>query len=176
MIHQLSGSVLVLVDLQERLMPMIDQREAVVDNAGKLARIAQILEIPVIGTEQNPTGLGNNVAEIRSLCSNTLSKQHFDACADGLIDALPVDRKRVIVAGCEAHVCVLQTVCGLLERGLDVTVVRDAVGSRTAANRDAAIDRMIRSGAESASVEMLAFEWLRSSDHPKFRSVLKLVK
>jgi nicotinamidase-related amidase len=176
MLHTISESVVVLVDFQPRLMPAIHEGASVVAQAVRLARIAQGLDVPVIGTEQAPLALGENVQEIKSLCSRTVVKHHFDATADGLLDALPQGRKRAIVAGCEAHVCVLQTAIGLLEHGLSVTLVTDAIGSRKRVDKEAAISRLNQAGAEVATVEMVAFEWLRSSQHPRFRDILQLVK
>ncbi|VWB57749.1 isochorismatase [Burkholderia lata] len=176
MLHVSDDSVIVLVDFQTRLMPVIHDGVAVVTQAVRLARIAQILEVPVMGTEQSPVQLGRNVPEIKELCSNTVVKDHFDACAEGLVDALPAGRNSVIVAGCEAHVCVLQTAFGLLRSGRTVTVVSDAVGSRKTIDRDAGIARLRAAGVQIATVEMIAFEWLGSSRHPRFRDVLRLIK
>ena len=176
MLQSLSESIVVLIDLQTRLMPAIYEGASVVAQAVRLGRIARGLDVPVIGTEQNPGALGESVREIKALCSTTVAKHHFDATADGLIDALPRGRTRVIVAGCEAHVCVLQTVSGLLDRGLSVTLVVDAVGSRKIVDREAAISRLNKAGADVATVEMVAFEWLRSSEHPRFRDILQLIK
>jgi len=176
MLHSLSESIVVLIDLQTRLMPAIHDGASVVGQAVRLGRIARGLDVPVIGTEQNPRALGENAEEIKELCSMTVAKHHFDATADGLFDALPQGRTRAIVAGCEAHVCVLQTAIGLLHRGLSVTVVADAVGSRKVVDKEAAISRLNKAGAEVATVEMVAFEWLRSSQHPRFRDILELIK
>jgi nicotinamidase-related amidase len=176
MLHPLEQSILVLIDIQSRLMPAIHGAKSVVSQAARLGRIAQTLDVPIIGTEQTPEGLEENVEEIKSLCSNTLIKHHFDATAAGLIQLLPVGRTTVVVAGCEAHVCVLQTAMGLLSHGLKVTLVRDAIGSRNTSDRDAAIERLSKAGADIATVEMVAFEWLHTAQHPRFRDVLKLVK
>ncbi len=176
MLHDAAGSVLVLVDFQARLMPAIHEGERVVAEAVRLANIARLLGVPVIGTEQSPGSLGGNIGEIKRLCDQTLAKDHFDACRDGLADRLPAGRNHVVVAGCEAHVCVLQTVAGLLGQGLQVTVVLDAIGSRKASSREAAIDRMRGGGVAMATVEMLAFEWMRTSRHARFREVLGFVK
>ncbi|KER67721.1 isochorismatase [Burkholderia cepacia] len=176
MLHVSDDSVIVLVDFQARLMPAIHEGVSVVAQAVRLARIAQIVGVPVMGTEQSPVQLGRNVPEIKELCANTVVKDHFDACAEGLVDALPAGRNSVIVAGCEAHVCVLQTAFGLLRSGRKVTVVSDAVGSRKTIDRDAGIARLGAAGAQIATVEMIAFEWLGSSRHPRFRDVLRLIK
>ena len=175
-LHTIDDSVLVLVDLQAKLMPAIHDGASVLAQAARLGNVAQVLDVPVIGTEQNPASLGTNADAISSVCSRTLAKLHFDACAQGLVDALPKGRSRVIVAGCEAHVCVLQTALGLLRQGLQVTLVVDAIGSRRTCDRDAAISRLVKAGVDAATVEMVAFEWLRSSQHPRFRDVLRLVK
>jgi nicotinamidase-related amidase len=190
---------LVLVDYQARLMPAIHEGEAVLRNAARLGQMAQLLEVPVWGTEENPEGLGQNVPEIRTLCRQTLAKMHFSACADGLLDLLrpparpqggnarslpkhlqksaPAgQRGSVVIAGCETHVCLMQTALDLLDEEFEVWVVTDACSSRTERNRDAAFDRLAGAGCELVTTEMVAFEWLRSADHPAFRDVLRLVK
>ncbi len=180
-------------------MPVIHQADAVLANARRLAKIANLLKLPVIGTEQNPEKLGSNDQEIRSLCQKTLTKMHFGACEDGLVELLreppkPMgnarslpkhiqrkqnnqeERNTVVIAGCEAHVCLLQTALGLLEEEFDVWVVTDACGSRTELNRDAAFDRLAGNGAELVTTEMVIFELLRSCEHPDFKVGLSLVK
>ncbi len=171
---------LVLVDYQQRLMPAIHDGTTVVARALQLGRIARALEIPVLGTEQNPRGLGPNVDELRALCDRTLPKMHFDACADGLVDALRATRDpaptQVVVAGCEAHVCLLQTALGLLRAGLRVWVAADACGSRAASHHALAMQRLQAAGATLVCVEMAAFEWLHGCEHPRFKAVLPLLK
>ena len=172
-------SALVLVDYQARLMPSIAGGDTAVAEAVFLARVACALGVPVVGTEQNPQGLGPNVAEMRALCEYTLPKMHFDATADGLADALRSGRPwltQVVVAGCEAHVCLLQTALGLLAAGLQVAVVPDACASRRPADKALAMQRLLHSGATLVSAEMVAFEWLRSCRSPQFKAVLQLVK
>jgi nicotinamidase-related amidase len=176
MLMNVDGSVLVLVDFQERLMPVIHQGDEVVKEAVRLAQIARILTVPVLGTEQNPRHLGPNLCDVKNLCSRTVVKSTFDACGAGLADILPVGTKRVVLAGCESHVCVLQTALGLLERNIGVTVVRNAVGSRKITDMEAAMVRLDRAGVQLATVEMIAFEWLRTCDHANFRDILKLIK
>jgi len=170
------NSVVVLVDLQTKLMPAIHDGEKVVAQAVRLATIAKLLDIPVVGTEQNPAGLGQNVDEVKRLCDVTIAKTHFDGCLDGLLDALPQGRRTVVVAGCEAHVCMMQTALGLLQHGSDVRIVQDAIGSRRPLDRDAALARLKDAGAGLVTTEMIAFEWMGHSDHPRFRSVLSQIK
>jgi nicotinamidase-related amidase len=170
-------STLLLIDLQRRLMPSIAGGEAVVANARRLAEAARLLDVPVLATEQNPGGLGGNVQEIAALASRTLAKNFFDATREAAFETfLPAARLKVVVAGCETHVCVMQTVLGLLRQGRSVALVSDAVGSRTNANRDAALARAKAHGAELVTTEMVVFEWLETSDHPRFREALQLVK
>ena len=200
MLLDASESQLVLVDFQERLMPAIFEGPAVLDNARRLARIAHLVEVPVWGTEQNPSRLGANDAELRVLCSRTLAKMHFSAAEEGLGEwlrppakpqggnarSLPKhlqkpqqpasERASIVIAGCEAHVCLLQTALDLLEDEFEVWVVTDACGSRTERNRDAAFDRLAGAGAELVTTEMVAVEWLRGCEHPAFKDMLALVK
>lgn len=194
---------LVLVDYQARLMPAIHDATAVAANAVRLGQMAALLEVPVWGTEQNPARLGENLPAIRALCAKTLAKMHFSACADGLSDWLrpPVraaaprgnarslprhlqkspaeeapGRNTIVIAGCESHVCLLQTALDLLDEEFDVWVVTDACSSRTERNRDAAFDRLASAGAELVTTEMVAFEWLRTAEHPAFKALQGLIK
>ena len=195
-------SQLILIDLQARLMPAIHDSAAVVTNAVRLGRMARLLNVPVWGTEENPARLGENVAEVRALCGRVLPKMHFSAVADGLADwlrppvhaqqggnvrslpkhlqkAAPVQaqaRNTLVLAGCETHVCLLQTALDLLDEEFEVWVVTDACGSRSERNRDAAFDRLAAAGAELVTTEMVAFEWLRTAEHPLFKDVLALVR
>jgi nicotinamidase-related amidase len=172
-----AGSVLLLVDLQQRLMPAIHDGAGVVDRARRLAEGARLLEVPVCATEQNPDGLGPTVAELAEHPQIVLPKTSFGAVAEpGFGTILPPGTSRVVVAGCEAHVCVLQTVLGLLDDDWPVLLVADAIGSRRPADRDAAIDRARRHGAEIVTSEMVLFEWMADSTHPRFRDIQKLIK
>lgn len=173
-------SALVLVDYQQRLLPAIHEGDRVLAQAVRLAEVARALGVPVLGTEQYPQGLGPNHEAVRSRCALTLLKMHFDACADGLIDRLPprLDGlpREVVIAGCEAHVCLLQTAMGLLAGGRKVYVVADACGSRAPEHHALAMQRLQRAGADIVSVEMVGFEWLRGRGHPQFKDVLALLK
>ena len=201
MLLDASESQLVLVDYQERLMPAIFEGPAALANALRLAQIAQLMEVPVWGTEQNPSRLGGNDPALRALCQKTLAKMHFSAAEEGLGEwlrppakpqqggnarSLPKhlqkpaqqapERGTIVIAGCEAHVCLLQTALDLIDDEFEVWVVTDACGSRTERNRDAAFDRLAGAGAELVTTEMVAFEWLRSCENPVFKDVLALVK
>jgi nicotinamidase-related amidase len=207
MLLDADDSQLVLVDYQTRLMPVIFENELVIANAVRLARMAEIMQVPVWATEQNPDKLGPNVAPLQAVieaaAGRTLAKMHFSAVADGLGEwlrppvrkptqggnarslpkhlqkAAPEDeegRSMIVIAGCEAHVCLMQTALDLLEEEFDVWVVTDACSSRTERNRDAAFDRLAGAGAELVTTEMVAFEWLGSAEHPAFKDVQGLIK
>ncbi len=200
MLLDFEESQLVLVDYQEKLMPAIFDGAQVLKNATLLAKVAQQLQVPVFGTEQNPSKLGPNAAELRGLCNKTLAKMFFSAVPEGLNEwlrppakpqggnarSLPKhlqkpqqdapERNSIIIAGCEAHVCLLQTALELLEDEFDVCVVTDACSSRTERNRDAAFDRLAGAGAELVTTEMVVFEWLRSCEHEDFRDILQMIK
>ena len=172
-----SRSGFLLIDFQSRLMPVIADGPAVVGNARRLLGAAQLLEIPVLLTEQNAKGLGATVPELLDPDhERVFHKTSFDACRmPGFLDRLP-DRPDLVVAGCETHVCVLQTALGLIEAGRRVFLVRDAVGSRRAESKETAIRRLAQHGAEIVTTEMVVFEWLESSEHPRFRDALALVR
>ncbi|MEO8281170.1 MAG: isochorismatase family protein [Ideonella sp.] len=181
---QLDQSVLVLIDYQTRLMPSMDDGELLIAHAIRLADMAIALGVPVIGTEQNPASLGLNVPSIRSRCGRIVEKTHFDACADGLLDVLASARPKrgadasldIVIAGCEAHVCLMQTSLGLLRAGHRVWVVAEASGSRLAFNRKQALRRLRQSGAQLVGVEMVAFEWLKDCRHERFKHLLPMLK
>jgi len=169
--------MLLLIDMQERLMPVIYDSEAVVSRAVRLAEAALLLDVPVRATEQNPAGLGPTVAQLAPYPQVVRSKTAFSAVNDpGASTLLPAGVSEIVVVGCEAHVCVLQTVLGLLTAGHRVIMAADAVGSRDPADRAAGIDRARQHGAEIVTSEMVLFEWLRDSRHPEFREVQKLLR
>ena len=169
-------SILILIDLQGRLMPAIDQGEAVLKQCIRTAKIAQLLQIPIIGTEQSPSSLGANIESIKSFCSQTISKEHFNACADGLIQSIPSNRQQCILMGCETHVCLMQTALKLLDEGYDVSIVVDGVGSRRVLDKQIALERLQIAGARLITGEMLGFEWLKTAQNSAFKEVLALLK
>ena len=206
MLLDADDSQLVLVDYQERLMPAIHESVAVLANAVRLARLAQLMQVPLLATAQNPAKLGGQVPELQAVLAaagaRELAKMHFSAAAEGLGELLrpPVrkpaggnarslprhlqkpaapaeeGRSAVVVAGCEAHVCLLQTALELVDDEFEVWVVTDACGSRTERNRDAAFDRLAGAGCELVTTEMVVFEWLRSAEHPAFKPAQALIK
>jgi nicotinamidase-related amidase len=171
------ASTLLIVDIQSRLIPVIDAADSVLANARHLIDAAELLTVPVVFTEQNAEGLGPTVPELRPQQRGVIThKMSFDACRVSGFAKRLADRSDVVVAGCEAHVCVQQTVLGLLNLGRRVYVVRDAVGARRAESKETAIRRMERHGAEIVTTEMVVFEWLETAQHPRFREALGLIK
>ena len=169
-----NNSALLVIDIQSKLMPSIEGGAAVVANSRRLIDAASLLEIPTIFTEQNPRGLGPTAAELSP--TGIFEKMHFDVCREaGWAQKLP-DRPDLVVAGCEAHVCVLQSVLGLLDADRRVFLVRDALGSRRAESKETAIRRMEKHGAEVITTEMAIFEWLGAAEHPRFRQAMALVR
>jgi nicotinamidase-related amidase len=177
MVLTADGAVLLLIDLQERLMPVIADHETVVARAVRLAEAATLLDVPVLATEQHPKGLGPTVPPLAGYPQAVMAKTAFSAAGDpGFAELLPAGTGQVVVAGVEAHVCVLQTVLDLLAAGRRVAWAADATGSRDPADRAAAIERARQHGAEIVTSEMVLFEWLRDARHPKFREVHKLLR
>ena len=170
------SSALLVVDFQSKLMPAIDGGIRVIANARRLLDAAEIFQVPILFTEQNVDGLGSTLPELRSNAGRIAHKMTFDACRmPGFFEKLP-DRPDLIVSGCEAHVCVLQTVLGLLGVGRHVFIARDALGSRRSESKETAIRRMERNGAEVVTTEMILFEWLRTAKDPHLHDVLALIK
>lgn len=170
------GATLVLVDFQERLMPVLAGGLEALEQGRRLTEAAAILGIRTVGTEQNPARLGPNPDFLRQRCASTLSKMSFDACADGLLDLLAPPGGDVVLAGCEAHVCLMQTALGVLASGRRTVVVANACASRDASDHKTAMRRLGRAGAWVVSTEMVVFEWLRHCEHPRFKDVLALIK
>jgi nicotinamidase-related amidase len=168
---------LLLIDFQARLMPAIRDHEDVLANAAQLLAVARKLKVPRSFTEQNPDKLGRTVPELAPQPGEpVLAKMSFDACRTaGVTDSL-AGAKDFIVMGCEAHVCVSQTVLGLMQAGHRVHVVADAVGARAQINRDVALTRLARHGAQIVTSEMVIFEWLGTATHPALREVIALIK
>ena len=169
-------SVLLIVDFQSRLMPAIENGAALTANARRLIDAAELLGVPIVVTEQNAEGLGPTLPELRSADARLVHKMTFDACRmPGFVDSLPA-RPDIVVAGCETHVCVLQTALGLLGAGRRVYLARDAVGSRRAESKETAICRLERNGAEIVTTEMVVFEWLGTAADPRLRKVIDLIR
>jgi len=177
-----SKSVLLIVDVQERFRPHIEGYGALVAATVTLIKACETLGVPIIVSEQYTKGLGPTVDEIKSLEGakpwHYFEKNCFSAVgAEGFEDRLvKLGRKQIIVCGIETHVCVNQTVHGLLQLGFEPHVVVDAVASRSAVNKEIGLQKMFASGAHPASVEMALFEMLVEAGTVKFKEVQSLVK
>jgi nicotinamidase-related amidase len=174
-------TALVVVDLQEKLLPAIEDRERVVKNSLLLLRLAEILKLPVVLTSQYKKGLGEIVPEVRAAAPGIepIDKVAFGCFADpAFLERLRSleDRDQLLVTGIEGHICVFQTVLGALEKGYDVHVVTDAVGSRTDENYRVGLARMERAGALLSSAEMAIYELLGRSDGDAFKKMLPYIK
>lgn len=202
MLLDADDSQLLLVDYQPRMLKALHQGEEALARALLLAKVARMLGVPAWGTEQNPEGLGAMTPELQPLLQASFPKMAFDATQSDLVQALrppakpqrsggnarslpkhlqkpqqeAPGRNTIVLAGCEAHICLLQTALGLLEQEFDVWVVTDACASRRERDRDAAFDRLAGNGVELVTSEMVVFEWLQDCEHPDFRDVLALVK
>ncbi|MFZ1492241.1 MAG: hydrolase [Candidatus Competibacter denitrificans] len=175
MLIRADTSCLLVIDLQERLMPAVERADAVVANAIWLIRIAQRLGVPILASEQYPQGLGRTVAAIREVLPEDtfMEKTHFSCAAEvhcmRRIDLL--SRPQMVLLGTESHVCVLQTALDLRLAGKDVYLVADAVSSRSSGDVDLALARVRAEGVRVVSREMVAFEWLHRAGTEPFREI-----
>lgn len=172
-------SRLLVIDVQDKLVPVIWQADGVIANCTRLVQGAQILDVPVVVTEQYPRGLGPTVPPLARLVPQRLEKLRFSAAEAvgwGPAGEEGSGRFRVVVVGLETHVCVLQTVLDLLASGYEVHVPHDAVASRSEANHTRALDRLAASGAVVTSTESVLFEWCGVAGTPEFRQISQLVK
>jgi len=170
-------AALVIIDIQERLLPAISNRESLLANTIKLLRFAGILGLPIVASEQ--IKLGPLVPEIRAELPDleTTVKVEFDALKNGAFaeHLAALNRNALVVAGIEAHICVAQTVLHALPH-YRVHVISDAIGSRSPDDRAIALERLRSAGAIISSTEMLMYELLERAGTDEFREVLKLVK
>ncbi len=173
---------LIVVDLQEKLLPPIWEKERLVRNVQLLIRLAGILKIPALVTTQYAKGLGDTVPDITSMLPDTqpIDKLMFSCFGSdvfcSLLKRLPGQRTTVLLSGMETHICVMQTALGALREGYLVHVASDAVSSRTELNWRIGLDRMRAAGAILSSTEMMIYELLRSSGTPAFRELLPYLK
>jgi nicotinamidase-related amidase len=179
---EVSQCALVVVDIQQKLLPPIFNQEELVRNSQLLVRLAKILSLPIMLTTQYSKGLGATVPEIASLLDGTpaIDKVEFGCFGSNqfrsALKALPGDRNTVLLCGMEAHICVMQTALGALNEGYLVHVASDAVGSRAEWNWKIGLDRMRDAGAVISSTEMMMYELLRCSGTPAFKELLPYLK
>ena len=171
-------ALLAVIDIQGNLYLAMDEKEFLLANTAKLVKGINILEIPIILTEQ--VKIGPTIPELADLMTHVkpIIKNSFSCCGDAqFMDALIASgKKQVLVCGIEAHVCAYQTSMDLMERGFEVYVVADAVSSRTAGNREIGIQKLLASGAILTSAEMCLFELLKTATDPKAKDLFRIIK
>lgn len=173
---------LLVIDIQEKLLPPIHERERLVRNSQLLIRLARILDVPVIASTQYAKGLGNTVSDVASLLPNgdVVDKLQFSCFGSdvfcSLVKNLPGNRNTMLLCGMETHICVMQTALAALRNGYLVHVASDAVGSRSEWNWKVGLERMRAAGAIISSTEMMIYELLRSSGAPAFKEILPHLK
>ena len=172
------GGALLIIDVQEKLLPAIRYRDSMIANAVRLVQGAQALGLPTFATEQYPSGLGPTVPELAALIRDRPDKTTFQCCAvPQLLEQLHGRHVRhVTLAGIEAHVCVAQTALELMRLGFRVQVPADAVASRQTLDWEFALRRLEHAGAVVSTTESVLFEWVEGSDHPQFRLISNLIK
>ncbi|TXI75938.1 MAG: hydrolase [Flavobacteriales bacterium] len=180
MLIQREASLLLVIDIQEKLAPAIFEGERVVRNSVRLLQGAQQLGVPCYIAEHCASSIGPTLPEIRNATVSPifLPKTHFSCAAEpGALDVLrATGRRQVVLVGMECHVCVLQSAFGLREAGFDVFVAADATSSRTPENHQAGVERMRADGIHVVSTEMVIFEWLHRAATDDFRALLPLLR
>ena len=180
MLLERDRSCLLIVDVQERLAPVMSDPRRVLHNCTLLMRAAQRLEIPILVSEQYPKGLGPTMVDLRPYlpAEGAMPKLHFSAASDETILAKLQGFKRgqVVIAGIETHVCVLQTALDLKAKGFEVMVAADACASRRIESEQMGWSRMRQCGVELLSVEMVLFEWMHKAGTPEFKELSALIK
>ena len=173
-------SLVLLVDMQEKLLPVIDQKSTVLRRCTRLLAAARVLGVPWAVTEQNPRGLGRTVSDLADCIADaeaTAEKMRFSAWVPQVREAAErLGTRSVVLCGVEAHVCVQQTALDVLDAGLTPVVCLDAVGSRRALDRQAAVHRMMQAGALMGSVESVLMEWCETADGKRFRAIRDIIK
>lgn len=177
----IENSLVLIIDIQEKLLKAQFEKERVIKNASILAQVANILEIPVVVTEQYPQGLGSTIEQIKEgLSQNTIffEKNSFNCCLEsGFNDLIQNFKKsQILVCGMESHICVHQTVYDLISLGYNVHLIQDAITSRKEYEYKSGLNRMINYGAVPSSLEMAAFELIKCSKHPQFKTIQNLIK
>lgn len=177
MLLDAAQSCLLLIDVQEKFIPALQNAEETVKNCRWLIQVAQRLNVPVVASEQYPKGLGHTVAELRELFTDEqlMTKLHFSCTADPSCIAKinAIQRQQIVLIGIESHVCVLQTAIGLRQLGKEVFVVADAVTSRNLYDKKMALKRMRSEGVQIITKEMALFEWLHQSGTDLFKQMSK---
>jgi hypothetical protein len=176
----LVNTILVIVDVQGKLANLMYRRDDLYESLSKVIRGAQVLDVPILWAEQNPSRLGTTIPEVAELLTGKkpIAKMSFSCvgCPAFMESLRTMNRNQILVTGIEAHVCVFQTVTDLLAAGYDVEVAADAISSRTKANMQIGLQRMLQDGARITSVEMALFTLAKTTESPQFKELLRIVK
>lgn len=175
----IQDTALVMVDLQEKLINVMYNKASLVKNCSILVQAANVLNIPIVNCRQYPKALGDTIAFLKQyLGDEYYDKFTFDSTgSQEFTDKLAsLNKKNILLAGIESHICVYQTAKSLIQSGYNVALICDAVSSRSQENKHIAIDAMAQKGVELYSTEMALFELLKTSKHPSFKEISKLVK
>lgn len=175
------NSLVIIIDVQEKLLNATFNKDTIQKKSEIIAKATNILNIPVIVTEQYPKGLGETITNIKNnLSEQTLffEKTSFSALdSEEILESIKnANKEQIIIFGIETHICVSQTVAALIEAGYDVHVIKDACGSRSEIEYNAGLERMKDFGASILTIEILLFEWLKTAKHPNFKEIQGLIK
>jgi len=177
---KIENVALLIVDIQGNLAHLMHGKELLFKNVQKLIKGIQVLGIPILWVEQNPQGLGPTIPEIADILPDIqpISKTSFSSCRNDLfLQALKaLNRKQVLIAGIEAHICVYQTAVDLVDLRYEVQVVADAVSSRNMENKEIGLQKMRDAGVSLTSVETALFEILKVAEGAQFKEILKILK
>jgi nicotinamidase-related amidase len=177
-------SQLLIVDLQDKVFAPIPERKKITEVAARLIKAAKSLSIPITVSEQYPKGLGHTIEPLRAELGNSATffdKMHFSCLKDDSIrlhleENRDAGRGQIVITGIEAHICVAQTALSLIADGYEIFIVADGVGSRSAASRDLALERLRLAGGVIVDSEMVLFEWLEQAGTPEFKAIQQLIK
>ncbi|MBN1393032.1 MAG: hydrolase [Sedimentisphaerales bacterium] len=176
----IENSLLVVVDVQGKLASLMHDRDALSKNIQILIKAAKMLDIPILWCQQVPDALGATIPEIAEMLSGDepINKTSFSCCGDEqfISKLTSLTRPQILLTGIEAHVCIYQTAVDLQAKDFTVSVIADAVSSRTLDNKQTALSKMQAMGINISTTEMALFELLKTADHPKFKQIAKLVK
>lgn len=174
----IENSIVLIIDIQEKLKNAVADGNQICENASKLSKASDILDIPTIITEQYPKGLGKTDISILNNIQNAkiIEKSNFSAYSDIKEELSNLGRKQVILCGIEAHICVLQTAFDLIQNGYEVYLMTNGISSRKIQDLNIAIRLMKDFGVKETTLEIILFQWIKSSKHEKFKEIQSLIK
>jgi nicotinamidase-related amidase len=177
---QPENCTLIVIDIQENLYKAMHEKEPLLENLKKIIKGAQVFGLPTLVTEQIPSKIGPTIPEIAELITGItlIPKAHFSCCGDErfMAELKKIPRGQILMTGIEAHVCVLQTTLDLIDQGYELHIITDCVSSRTALNRQVAVERMVECGAKRSSTEIALFELMKVAAGDTFSRMIKIVK